>query len=114
MLTSRVRALGLILFAGACAVGLMLATPTPASSQPSHVSLGFVQFGAGAVEQVRHRRYRYAHRRYYRPYHQPYLRSYDPYNGWPDRYQPHYYDPGWSRGLDPSERLLQCLLSQPF
>ena len=114
MLTNRLRALGLTLFAGACAVGVMLATPTPASSQPSHLSLRLVQFGAAAVEQVRHRRYRYVQRRYYRPYYPPYHRPYHPNDGWPYRYQPHYYDPGWSRGLDPSERLLQCLLSQPY
>jgi hypothetical protein len=50
------------LFAGMCAVGLMLAIPTPVSSQPSHLSLGLVQFGAAAVEEVRHRRSRQVHR----------------------------------------------------
>ena len=91
---NHVRALGLNLLAGTCAVGLMLATPTPASSQPSHLSLGSVQFGAAAVEEVRHRRYRYAHRRYYRPYYRPYHRPSYSYDGWPYYYRPHYYDPG--------------------
>ena len=62
------------LFAGMCAVGLMLAIPTPVSSQPSHYS----------------------------------------YDGWPYHYRPHYYDPGWSRGFNAAEQLLQCLFSQPF
>ena len=113
MRKNHVRALDLNLFAGTCAVGLMLAMPPPANSQPSHLSLGLVQFGAAAVEEVRHRRYRYAHRRYYQPhrlYHKPdYF-----YDGWPNHYQPHYYDPGWSRGFNANEQLLQCLLSQPF
>src|SRR5262245_23356143 len=95
------------LFAGTYAVAVMLATPIPASSQPSHLSFGLVRLGAAAVEEVRHRRYRYAHRRYDRPYYRPYN---DPYY----YYRPHYYDPGWSRGFNESERLLQCLLSQPF
>jgi hypothetical protein len=103
-----VPALDLNRFAGTCAVGLMLAMPAPANSQPSHLSSGLVQFGAAAVEEVRHRRYRYVHRRYYRPYYRPY------YDGWPYRYRPNYYDPGWSRGLNATEQLLQCLLSQPF
>jgi hypothetical protein len=109
---NHVRALALKLFTGTCAVGLILATPTPANSRPSHLSLGLVQFGAAAVEEVGHRRYRYAHRRYYRahrPHHHP-----DYYDGWPNHYQPHYYDPGWSRGFNANEQLMQCLLSQPF
>jgi hypothetical protein len=108
------RALGLNLFAGTCSVGLMLATPIPASSQPSHLSLGLVKFGAAAVEEVRHRRYRYVHRRYYQPYYRRYQRPYYSYDGWPYHYRPHYYDPGWSRGFNATEQLLQCLFSQPF
>jgi hypothetical protein len=106
------RALGLNLFAGTCSVGLMLATPIPASSQPSQ-SLGLVKFGAAAVEEVRHRRYRYVHR-YYQPYYRPYRRPYYSYDDWPYHYRPHYYDPGWSRGFNATEQLLQCLFSQPF
>jgi hypothetical protein len=52
------RALGLCLLAGTCAVSMILATPTPATSQPSDLSLGLGQFGAAAVEEVRHRPYR--------------------------------------------------------
>jgi hypothetical protein len=102
------------LFAGMCAVGLMLAIPTPVSSQPSHLSLGLVQFGAAAVEEVRHRRSRQVHRRYYQPYYRAYQRPSYSYDGWPYHYRPHYYDPGWSRGFNATEQLLQCLLSQPF
>src|SRR4029079_13403731 len=29
-------------------------------------------------------------------------------------FRPHYYDPGWSRGLNATEQLLQCLSAQPF
>jgi hypothetical protein len=108
------RALGLNVFAGTCAVGLMLATPIPASSQPSSLSLGLVQFGAAAVEEVGHRRYRYAHRRYYRPNYRAYHHPDNSYDGWPDHYRPRYYDPGWSRGFNATEQLLQCLFSQPF
>jgi hypothetical protein len=108
---NHVRALDLNLFAVTCAVGLMLATPTPTNSQPSDLSLGLVQFGAAAVEKAGHRRYRYAHRRYDRAYYRPY---HHPYDDWPYHYRPQYYDPGWSRGFNASERLLQCLLSQPF
>ena len=46
------RALGLCLLAGTCAVSVILATPTPATSQPSGLSLGLGQFGAAAVEEV--------------------------------------------------------------
>ena len=89
------RALGLNLFAGTCSMGLMLSTPIPASSQPSYLSLGLVQFGAAAVEEVGHRRYRYAHRRYYRPTYRAYHHPDNSYDGWPDHYRrPHYYDPG--------------------
>src|SRR5262245_32959307 len=77
----QLRALGLNLFAGTCSVGLMLATPIPASSQPSQ-SLGLVKFGAAAVEEVKHRRYRYVHR-YYQPYYRPYQRPYYSYDSWP-------------------------------
>ena len=86
------RALGLCLLAGTCAVSVILATPTPATSQPSDLSLGLGQFGAAAVEEVRHRPYRDAHRPYYRPYHHPYYGD----DGWPYYYRPGYYDPGWS------------------
>jgi hypothetical protein len=110
---NHVRAPGPNLFAGTCAVGLMLAAPTPASSQPSHMSLGLVQFGAAALEEVGHRRYRYGHRRYYRHY-RPYQHPDYSYDGWPNHYQPQYYDPGWSRGFNANEQLLQCLFSQPF
>src|SRR5262245_31888714 len=110
------RALGWCLLAGTCAVDVMLATPTPASSQPSGLSLGFGQSSAAAVEDFTHRRYHYAYRhhhrlyyRYYLPYHRPYNGD----NGWPYYYRPHYYDPGWSRGLNASGQLLQCLMSQP-
>ena len=89
------RALGLCLLAGTCAVSVILATPTPTTSQPSGLSLGLGQFGPAAVEEVRHRRYRYAHRGYYRPYYRPYHHPYG-YDGWPNYYRPHYYDPGWS------------------
>ena len=78
------RALGLCLLAGTCAVSVILATPTPATSQPSDLSLGLGQFGAAAVEEVRHRPYRDAHRPYYRPYHHPYYG----YDGWPYYYRP--------------------------
>ena len=44
--------LSLCLLAGTCAVGLMLATPTTATSQPSGLTLGLGQFGAAAVEEV--------------------------------------------------------------
>jgi hypothetical protein len=111
---NHVRALDLNLFAGTCAVGLILATPIAANSQPSQPSLGLVQSGAAAVEEVGHRRYRYAHRRYDRPYYRPYHHPYYSYDDWPYRYRPRYYDPGWSRGFNPTEQLLQCLLSQPF
>ena len=97
------RALGLCLLAGTCAVSVILATPT-----------GLGQFGAAAVEEVGHHRYRYAHRRYYRPYYRPYYYHYYGYDGWPYYYRPHYYDPGWSRGLNATEQLLQCLSAQPF
>ena len=107
------RALGLCLLAVTCAVSVILATPTPTTSQPSGLSLGLGQFGPAAVEEVRHRRYRYAHRGYYRPYYRPYHHPYG-YDGWPNYYRPHYYDPGWSRGFNATEQLLQCLLSQPF
>jgi hypothetical protein len=53
------RALGLCLLAGTCAVGVILATPTLATSQPSGVYLGLGQLGAAAVEEVRHRHYRH-------------------------------------------------------
>ena len=106
--------LSLCLLAGTCAVGLMLATPTTATSQPSGLTLGLGQFGAAAVEEVGHHRYRYAHRRYYRPYYRPYHRPYYVDDGWPYLYRPHYYDPGWSRGLNATEQLLQCLSAQPF
>jgi hypothetical protein len=108
------RALGLCLLAGTCAVSVILATPTPATSQPSDLSLGLGQFGAAAVDEVRHRPYRYAHRGYYRPYYRPYHHPYYGYDGWPYYYRPHYYDPGWSRGLNVTEQLLQCLSAQPF
>jgi hypothetical protein len=108
------RALGLCLLAGTCAMGVILATPTPATSRPSGLSFGLGQFGAAAVEEVRHRRYRYPHRRYYQPYYGPYHRRYYGYYGWPYHYRPHYYDPGWSRGFNATEQLLQCLFSQPF
>jgi hypothetical protein len=51
------RALGLSLFGLSCV--LMLATPTPATSQPS--GLAFGQMSADGVEEVgyRYRRYRY-------------------------------------------------------
>ena len=35
-------------------------------------------------------------------------------DGWPYYYRPHYYDPGWSRGFNATEQLLQCLSAQPF
>ena len=108
------RALGLGLLAGTCAVSMILATPTPATSQPSDLSLGLGQFGAVAVEEVRHRPYRYAHRGYYRPYYRPYHHPYYGDDGWPYYYRPHYYDPGWSRGFNATEQLLQCLSAQPF
>ena len=91
------RALGLCLLAG------------PATSQPSNLSLGLGQFGAAAVEQVRH-----LHRGYYRPYYRPYHHPYYGDDGWPYYYRPHYYDPGWSRGFNATEQLLQCLSAQPF
>src|SRR6185312_6657825 len=100
---TEMRALGLCLLAGTCAVSVILATPTPAT-KPSDLSLGLGQFGAAAVEDVRHRPYRY------RPYHHPYYG----YDGWPYYYRPHYYDPGWSRGFNATEQLLQCLSAQPF
>ena len=106
------RALGLCLLAGTCAVS-MIATPTRANSQPSNLSLSLGQFGAAAVEEVRYSAYRYArrgYRAYYRPYHHPYYGD----DGWPYYYYPHYYDPGWSRGYNATERLLQCLSAQPF
>ena len=65
------RSLGLCLLAGTCAVSMILCTPTPATSQPSNLSLGLGQFGAAAVEQVRH-----LHRGYYRPYYRPYHHPY--------------------------------------
>src|SRR6185436_2495475 len=105
------RALGLCLLAGTCAVSMILATPTPATWQPSNLSLGLGQFGA-AVEEVRHRPYHYAHRGYYRPYYRPYHHPYYGDDGWPYYYRPHYYDPGWSRGLNATEQLLQCLSAQ--
>ena len=117
MKVTYMRALSWCILAGTCAVGVMLATPTPASSQPSGLPLG-VGRSSAAVEDVTHRRYRYASRHhdrryyrygYYRPYYRP---SYD--DGWPYYYRPHYYQPGWSRGLNPTEQLLQCLFSQPF
>jgi hypothetical protein len=108
-----VLALGRNLCAGTCAVGLMLAMLAPANSQPSQLSLRSDQFGAAAVEEVGHRRYRYAQRRYYRA-HRPYHHPDYSYDGWPNHYQPHYYDSGWSRGFNATEQLLQCLLSQPF
>ena len=79
------RALGLCLLAGTCAVSVILATPT-----------GLGQFGAAAVEEVRHRPYRYAHRGYYPPYYRPYHHTCYGYDGWPYYYRPHYYDPGWA------------------
>ena len=85
------RALGLCLLAGTCAVSMILCTPTPATSQPSNLSLGLGQFGAAAVEQVRH-----LHRGYYRPYYRPYHHPYYGDDGWPYYYRPHYYDPGWA------------------
>ena len=79
------RALDLCLLAGTCAFSVILATPTPATSQSSDLSLVLGQFGAAAVEEVRHRPYRYAHRGYYRPYY----------------YRPHYYDPRDDGSPDP-------------
>ena len=108
------RALDLCLLAGTCAFSVILATPTPATSQSSDLSLVLGQFGAAAVEEVRHRPYRYAHRGYYRPYYRPYRHPCYGYDGWPYYYRPHYYDPGWSRGLNATEQLLQCLSAQPF
>ena len=113
------RALGLCLLAGTCAVSVILTTPTPATSQPSDLSLGLGQFGAAAVEEVTHRRYRYAYRHHDRPYYRygyyrPHYRPHDGDNDWPYYYRPHYYDPGWSRGFNATEQLLQCLFSQPF
>jgi hypothetical protein len=40
--------------------------------------------------------------------------AYYGYDGWPYYYRPHYYDPGWSRGFNATEQLLQCLSAQPF
>ena len=105
------RVLGLCLLAGTCAVSMSLATPTSATSQPRDPSLGLGQF---AVEEVRHRPYRYAHRGYYRPYYRPYHHPYYGDDGWPYYYRPGYYDPGWSRGFNATEQLLQCLSAQPF
>ena len=108
------RALDLCLLAGTCAFSVILATPTPATSQSSDLSLVLGQFGAAAVEEVRHRPYRYAHRGYYRPYYRPYHHPCYGYDGWPYYYRPHYYDPGWNRGFNATEQLLQCLSAQPF
>ena len=90
------RALGLSLFGLTCV--LMLATPTPATSQPS--GLAFGQMSADGVEEVgyRYRRYRYGYRPYYQPYYRPYAYYrpyyYRPY--YPYYYQPYYYRPGLS------------------
>ena len=117
------RVLGWCLLVGTCAVGVMLATPTPSSSHPSALPLGVGR--SSAVEEVTHRRHSYAYRHhdrryyrygYYRPYYRPSYGDDDwpDDNGWPYYYRPHYYDPGWSRGYNATERLLQCLSAQPF
>ncbi len=93
------RALGLSLSGLACVVALIVLTPGPANSQPSAPVLA--QTSAGAIEQVRHRywRYRYGYRPYY-PYYRPYA-YYRPYYyrpyyyGYPYYYRP-YYRPGFS------------------
>ena len=108
------RALDLCLLAGTCAFSVILATPHSSTSQSSDLSLVLGQFGAAAVEEVRHRPYRYAHRGYYRPYYRPDHHPCYGYDGWPYYYRPHYYDPGWSRGFNATEQLLQCLSAQPF
>ena len=92
-------------------MSMSLATPTSATSQPRDPSLVLGQF---AVEEVRHRPYRYAHRGYYRLYYRPYHHPYYGDDGWPYYYRPGYYDPGWSRGFNATEQLLQCLSAQPF
>jgi hypothetical protein len=108
------RALGLNVFAGTCAVGLMLATSIPASSQPSHLSLGLVHLvllqsrksGIAAIVTPTFAITGPTIERITTPT--------TPTMVGPTIIGPTTNDPGWSRGFDANEQLLQCLFSQPF